>query len=91
MSACCQYATDVPDEQWEVLQPLLPVRLLALRSKAVYVHSFRNELRALSYIAPLISYHFGLACCLFGIFYTAAARAVLKSLNGLLEKAMYRL
>ena len=26
MSACCQYETDLTDEQWEVLQPLLPVR-----------------------------------------------------------------
>lgn len=24
MSACCQYETDLTDEQWEVLQPLLP-------------------------------------------------------------------
>src|SRR5256885_6358873 len=26
MSACGQYETDLTDEQWEVLQPLLPVR-----------------------------------------------------------------
>ena len=26
MSACCQYETDLTDEQWEVLHPLLPVR-----------------------------------------------------------------
>src|SRR2546426_3863088 len=26
MSACCQYETDVTDEQWEGLHPLLPVR-----------------------------------------------------------------
>ena len=26
MSACCQYATDLTDEQWEVLHPLLPAR-----------------------------------------------------------------
>ena len=24
MSACCQYETDLTDEQWEVLSPLLP-------------------------------------------------------------------
>src|SRR5262245_11730020 len=24
MSACCQYETDLTDEQWEVLHPLLP-------------------------------------------------------------------
>jgi putative transposase len=26
MSACCQYKTDLTDEQWEVLHPLLAVR-----------------------------------------------------------------
>ena len=26
MSACCQYETDLTDEQWEVLCPLLPVQ-----------------------------------------------------------------
>src|ERR671938_110250 len=26
MSACCQYETDLTDEPWEVLHPLLPVR-----------------------------------------------------------------
>ena len=26
MSACGQYETDLTDEQWEVLHPLLPVR-----------------------------------------------------------------
>jgi len=26
MSACCQYETDLPDEQWEMLHPLLPVQ-----------------------------------------------------------------
>jgi putative transposase len=26
MSACCQYETDVTDEQWEVLSPLLPAQ-----------------------------------------------------------------
>ena len=26
MSACCQYETDLTDEQWEVLSPLLPAQ-----------------------------------------------------------------